>query len=61
MNNLEIAQKIADNIDTHSQLEIDSMMYIICETTDIEMEWLFPVVGNLYAKINPSVIGQHVE
>ena len=58
MTNLEIAQKIANKIDTHSQSEIEAMMEIICDTTEIEMKWLFPVVSNLYAKMTPSALGQ---
>jgi len=56
MTHTEIAQKIAEKIDTHTQSEVEAMMGIICDTTEIEMSWLFPVVSNLYAKINPSVM-----
>ena len=52
----DIAQAIANKIDTHSQAEIDAMMIIVCEVNNIEMSWLLPVVSNLYAKINPSVL-----
>lgn len=52
MTNLEIAQQIANRIDTYSQEEIDAMMAIVCATTEIEMKWLFPVVSNMYLKLN---------
>ena len=48
MTNLEIAQKIADKVDTHSQEEIEAMMTIVCELHDIEFGWLFRVIGNLH-------------
>tara|TARA_R110000737_G_scaffold352807_1_gene400415 strand:+ start:1173 stop:1364 length:192 start_codon:yes stop_codon:yes gene_type:complete len=60
MTKQEIAQAIAVKIDTHSQKEIEAMMKIVCEVNDIEMSWLFPVVSNIYAKLNPSVMKSHV-
>lgn len=48
MTNLEIAQKIADKIETSTQEEIDAMMEIVCDIHDIDAGWLFRVVGNLY-------------
>ena len=56
MTNLEIAQKIAEQIDTHTQDEIWNMMDVICHIHDISPSWLNPVVGNLYAKMTPSVM-----
>jgi hypothetical protein len=56
MTNMEIAQAIAEKIETHTQVQIEAMMNIVCEVNKIEMSWLFPVVSNLYAKINPSVL-----
>jgi hypothetical protein len=50
MTNLEIAQIIANKIDSKSQEQIQAMMEIVCDTHNIEMSWLFPVVGNLYAQ-----------
>jgi len=58
MTHLQIAQKIADCVDLYTQGEVNAMMAIICDTTDIEMSWLFPAVSNLYAEANPSVLGQ---
>ena len=54
MTNLEIAQMIANEIDTKSQEQIDAMMEIVCKIHKIDMSWLLPVVGNLYAKISKS-------
>ena len=54
MTNLEIAQMIANEIDTKSQEQIDAMLEIVCKIHSIDMSWLFPVVGNLYAKMSKS-------
>jgi len=50
MTNLEIAQKIADKIDAHSQEEIDAMMDIVCEVNGIDRGWMFRAVSNLYMR-----------
>ena len=50
MTSLEIAQKIADKIETHTQEEIDAMMEIVCDVNGIDQGWLFRVVSNLYMK-----------
>ena len=49
MTNLEIAQMIANEIDTSTHKEVEAMMRIVCKIHDIDMAWLFPVVSNLYA------------
>lgn len=54
MTNLEIAQMIANEIDTKSQEQIEAMMEIVCKIHKIDMSWLFPVVGNLYAKMSST-------
>ena len=54
MTNLEIAQMIANEIETKSQEQIEAMMEIVCKIHAIEMSWLMPVVGNLYAKMSKS-------
>lgn len=58
MTHVDIAKKIAEKIDTHTQEEIDAMITIVSETADTDHGWLFRVVGNLYAQINPAVLGQ---
>jgi arginine utilization protein RocB len=50
MTHLEIAQLIANKIDSKSQEQIEAMMDIVCDTHGIEMSWLFPVVSNLCAR-----------
>ncbi len=60
MTNLEIAQVVANKIDTHTQKEVEAMMRIVAEVNDIDMSWLLPVVSNLYAKINPDVMKGNV-
>lgn len=61
MTNLEIAQMIANEIDTKSQEQIEAMMEIVCKIHSIDMSWLFPVVGNLYAKMsNSKTVGHKV-
>lgn len=59
MTNLEIAQLIANKIDSHSQEEIEAMMDITSETHGISMSWLLPVVSNLYAKMNKANTVSH--
>ena len=54
MTNLEMAQMIANEIDTNSQDRIEAMMEVVCKIHNIDMSWLFPVVGNLYARMNKS-------
>lgn len=54
MNSLEMAQMIANEIDTKSQEQIEAMMEIVCKIHSIERSWLSPVVGNLYAKMRKS-------
>ena len=54
MANLEIAQMIANEIDTKSQEQIEAMMEIVCKIHNIDMSWLLPVVGNLYAAMSKS-------
>jgi hypothetical protein len=61
MTNLEIAQMIANEIENKSQEQIEAMMEIVCKIHAIEMSWLLPVVGNLYAKMsNSKTVGHKV-
>jgi hypothetical protein len=50
MTHLEIAQKIADKIDAHTQEEVEAMITIVCDIHGIDDGWMYRVVGNLYMK-----------
>ena len=56
MTNLEIALKIAEKINNHTQAEIDAMMNIISEVHNIEPAKLLAMVSNCYARLNPSAV-----
>ena len=65
MENLELAQLIANKIDSKTQEEIENMMDVVCDLHNIDRGWMFRVVGNLYGKIrkveNIKVCDQYSE
>ena len=48
MTNLEMAQKIANKIETSTQEEINAMIDIVCDINEIDTGWMHRAVSNLY-------------